>query len=146
MIFSRAKHHMAVISSIRHQRITNDYNDGANTLKQYLRYAEAVSTGREDEMHACLNGLGETGAGLGMPHVTDDAVAAKTAAELEAQGLFVTRNLGHSMLKSMSRCASPTMTSTAVRSWSILRPTTRSPTPSNATSRVPPYSAHLVGT
>ncbi|HLF94878.1 MAG TPA: WGR domain-containing protein, partial [Planctomycetota bacterium] len=43
--FSRAKRHMAVVSSIRHDRITNEYNDGARCLKNYLRYSEAVSRG-----------------------------------------------------------------------------------------------------
>jgi DNA polymerase III delta prime subunit len=43
--FSRAKKHMALVSSIRHPAITNDYNDGARTLKNYLRYAEALSAG-----------------------------------------------------------------------------------------------------
>ena len=45
--FSRAKHHMAIVSSIQFADITNDYNDGANCLKNYLRYAEAVSTGNQ---------------------------------------------------------------------------------------------------
>ena len=40
VIFSRAKHHMAIVSSIRHTDITNDYNDGANSLKNFLQYAE----------------------------------------------------------------------------------------------------------
>ena len=43
--FSRAKKHMAIVSSIRHHAITNDYNDGARALKNYLRYAEALSAG-----------------------------------------------------------------------------------------------------
>ena len=34
-----------VVSSIRHHDITNDYNDGANSLKNFLQYAEAVSKG-----------------------------------------------------------------------------------------------------
>ena len=45
VIFSRAKHHMAVVSSIRHGDITNDHNDGANCLKNFLQYAEATSRG-----------------------------------------------------------------------------------------------------
>lgn len=45
VIFSRAKKHMAIVSSIRHNHITNDYNDGANYLKRFLQYAEMVSTG-----------------------------------------------------------------------------------------------------
>ena len=43
--FSRAKHHMAVVGSIHHTDITNDYNDGANCLKSYLQYAAACSMG-----------------------------------------------------------------------------------------------------
>ena len=36
VIFSRARHHhMAIVSSIRHHDITNDYNDGANSLKNF---------------------------------------------------------------------------------------------------------------
>jgi hypothetical protein len=33
------------VSSIRSPSITNDYNDGARALKNYLRYAEALSAG-----------------------------------------------------------------------------------------------------
>jgi hypothetical protein len=43
--FSRAKKQMALVSSIRHHSITNDYNDGARALKNYIRYAEACSIG-----------------------------------------------------------------------------------------------------
>ncbi|MCP6756789.1 hypothetical protein NL533_34705, partial [Klebsiella pneumoniae] len=46
--FSRAKRHMAVISSIQSTAITNDYNDGAACLKNYLRYSEALSSGNVD--------------------------------------------------------------------------------------------------
>ncbi|MBI5160606.1 MAG: WGR domain-containing protein [Micrococcales bacterium] len=45
VIFSRARRHMVVVSSIRHADITNEYNDGANCLRGYLEYAEAVSRG-----------------------------------------------------------------------------------------------------
>jgi hypothetical protein len=44
--FSRAKHHMAVVSSIHHREITNDYNEGTTRFKHYHRYAEAVSLPR----------------------------------------------------------------------------------------------------
>src|SRR6185369_3449454 len=54
--FSRARHHMAVVSSIRHHDITNDYNDGANCLKNYLRYAEAMSAGEFDAARRVLAG------------------------------------------------------------------------------------------
>ncbi|MCO6455463.1 MAG: DNA2/NAM7 family helicase, partial [Pirellulaceae bacterium] len=46
--FSRARHHMAVISSIRDHHITNEFNDGARCLRDYLRYAAALSRGDRD--------------------------------------------------------------------------------------------------
>ncbi len=52
--FSRAKQYMAVISSIQQSQITNDYNEGANALKSYLRYAEAVSQGDADAARRVL--------------------------------------------------------------------------------------------
>ena len=57
VIFSRAKHHMAIVSSIRHPDITNDYNDGANSLKNFLHYAEAVSKGDEASARRVLENL-----------------------------------------------------------------------------------------
>ncbi|MBI3408998.1 MAG: WGR domain-containing protein [Planctomycetes bacterium] len=56
--FSRAKQHMVLVSSIHHHEITNDYNDGARCLKNYLRYAEAMSQGAQA---AARRVLGETG-------------------------------------------------------------------------------------
>ncbi len=54
VIFSRAKRHLAVISSIRWTAITNEYNDGANCLRNYLRYAEASSVGSSAEVALAL--------------------------------------------------------------------------------------------
>ena len=45
VIFSRARRHMVLVSSIDHTAITNVYNDGANTLRGFLHYADAVSNG-----------------------------------------------------------------------------------------------------
>ena len=39
VIFSRARVHMAIVSSIDADAITNTYNDGANTLRRFLEYA-----------------------------------------------------------------------------------------------------------
>jgi len=52
--FSRAKHHMAVISSIQFADITNDYNDGANCLKNYLRYYDQSDLLERDLMRPKL--------------------------------------------------------------------------------------------
>lgn len=45
VIFSRARQHMAIVSSIRGNQITNDHNDGANALRRFLEYTEALSVG-----------------------------------------------------------------------------------------------------
>jgi hypothetical protein len=55
--FSRAKHHMAVVSSIHHGEITYDHNEGAACFKNYLRYAEAVSSGQAETIDLVLHGL-----------------------------------------------------------------------------------------
>lgn len=57
VIFSRAKKHMAVISSIKHHHITNEHNDGARYFKRFLHYAEMVSTGRMEQARNILDSL-----------------------------------------------------------------------------------------
>lgn len=57
VLFSRAKMHMAVVSSIRHHHITNEYNDGANYLRKFLHYAEMISSGHMEMAGAILNSL-----------------------------------------------------------------------------------------
>lgn len=77
VIFSRAKRHMAVVSSIRHERITNEWNTGARTLKAYLRYAEACSRGDQAEADAVIRGLSgrEGGSAERAPHPVASALA-----------------------------------------------------------------------
>ena len=57
VLFSRARKHMAVVSSIQHHQITNEYNEGANYLRRFLHYAEHVSSGRMTAARAILDGL-----------------------------------------------------------------------------------------
>ncbi|MDO9367759.1 MAG: AAA domain-containing protein [Sphingopyxis sp.] len=45
VIFSRARHHMAVVSTIRAEAITNIHNDGARALRTFLSFAEAQARG-----------------------------------------------------------------------------------------------------
>ncbi|MGO9111286.1 MAG: AAA domain-containing protein, partial [Thermoguttaceae bacterium] len=95
--FSRAKHHMAVVSSIQFADITNDYNDGANCLKNYLRYAEAVSSGNREASHRVLHGMSRWQAASDDP-VGDagDPLAEQVAAALEARRYIVDRGVGQS--------------------------------------------------
>ncbi len=99
VIFSRARHHMAVVSSIRHHLITNDYNDGANSLKNFLQYAEAVSKGDEATARRVLENLNPLSRKALAPLTKGDAVVEKLAAALRARGHEVDLNVGQSKFR-----------------------------------------------
>ena len=98
VIFSRAKRHMMVVSSIDGAQITNTYNYGANALRKYLTYAQAASVGQTEAMAAALLEYGGRSDGRG-----DDGqgqlVGDQVAAELSERGFVVARNHGQSDLK-----------------------------------------------
>ena len=92
--FSRAKKNMCVISSITGDRITNDYNDGARCLKNYLSYAEAVSIGDTNGIVGILQKLSRQDSDertLEASPLTDQISAA-----LQQHGFSVDRNVGQS--------------------------------------------------
>ena len=93
--FSRAKKHMALVSSIRHHAITNDYNDGARTLKNYLRYAEACSAG---DAQLARRVLWETNPAESVVASTapTNVVIVQLAAELRERGYEVETDVGQS--------------------------------------------------
>jgi very-short-patch-repair endonuclease len=94
--FSRAKRHMVIVSSITHADITNDYNDGANCLKNYLRYAEAVSCGDQASAGQVLRTIAPPATGRRADDAADDAMAEQLAAALTAAGYEVDRRIGQS--------------------------------------------------
>jgi predicted DNA-binding WGR domain protein len=99
VIFSRAKHHMAIVSSIRHQDITNDYNDGANSLKNFLYYAEAVSKGDAATARRVLENLNPLNRKALAPVSKGDAVVEQLAAALRERGYAVDLNVGQSKFR-----------------------------------------------
>jgi predicted DNA-binding WGR domain protein len=99
VIFSRAKHHMAIVSSIRHHDITNDYNDGANSLKNFLHYAEAVSKGDEGTARRVLENLNPLSRKALAPLSKGDAVVEKLGAALRERGYAVDLNVGQSKFR-----------------------------------------------
>ena len=99
VIFSRARQHMAIVSSIRYQAITNDYNDGASSLKNFLQYAEAVSKGDESSARRVLENLNPLSRKALAPAGRDDAVVEKLAAALRARGHVVDLNVGQSKFR-----------------------------------------------
>lgn len=54
VIFSRARRHMAIVSTIAPEAITNVHNDGARALRSFLAFAEAQSNGALDHAQAVL--------------------------------------------------------------------------------------------
>jgi hypothetical protein len=97
VIFSRAKRHMMVVSSIDGAHITNTYNMGANALRKYLTYAQAASAGDADSMSAALAEY--SGAGAREADGDGQLVADQIAEELRARGYAAVRNYGQSDLK-----------------------------------------------
>lgn len=94
--FSRAKHHMVLVSSITSADITNDYNDGAACLKNYLRYAAALSSGDVATANRVLADLSVWRGDEKADEPDDDAVAAQLTRALEARGWHVDRRVGQS--------------------------------------------------
>ena len=98
VIFSRAKRHMMVVSSIDGAQITNTYNYGANALRKYLTYAQAASVGLTEAMAAALVEYGARNDGRGDDE-QGQLVGDQIAAELSERGFVVARNHGQSDLK-----------------------------------------------
>ena len=98
VIFSRAKRHMIVVSSIDGAQITNIYNYGANALRKYLTYAQAASVGQTEAMAAALVEYGARIDGRGGDE-QGELVGDQVAAELSKRGFVVARNHGQSDLK-----------------------------------------------
>jgi predicted N-acetyltransferase YhbS len=97
VIFSRARHHLAVVSSIRWPAITNDYNDGARCLRNYLRYAEAMSAGALDEANLALQSYGARVASA--PQHGASTLDARLARALRERGYEVELGVGTSQFR-----------------------------------------------
>lgn len=97
--FSRARHHMAVVSSILPPAITNEYNDGANCLKTYLRYAAACSAGDMSAVERILRELADWRTPGDRRALPADAIVERIAEALRLRGYLVTTNVGLSRFR-----------------------------------------------
>lgn len=95
VIFSRARRHMGVVSSIRHFDITNEYNDGAACLRNYLEYAAAVSVADGRTASRLLAGLAPQVGGRETARPVDPVVD-EIAAALRKHGHQVDTDIGQS--------------------------------------------------
>jgi len=96
VIFSRAKQHMAIVSTIDHTAVTNVYNDGANTLREFLHYADAVSRGDSLAARAVLAGRRGRSADADVPAAP---IVEQLAAALRERGLDVATDVGQSAFR-----------------------------------------------
>ncbi|MFI5709623.1 AAA domain-containing protein [Kribbella sp. NPDC051620] len=115
VIFSRARQHMVIVSSIDPEAITNTYNDGANTLRRFLTYANAVSQANPEATQAVLSQYavsrpratttGSAGdAGRGRHAKADGGAIRSTVVEqlaerLRAEGVVVETQVGESVFR-----------------------------------------------
>jgi very-short-patch-repair endonuclease/DNA polymerase III delta prime subunit len=99
VIFSRSKLSMMIVSTITHAAITNDYNFGANALKTYLRYAEALSIGQVESAKSALFSIASQTTSEYDCRESSDAIHNNLAEQLAQNGWKVERNFGLSSFK-----------------------------------------------
>ena len=97
VIFSRAKEHMVVVSSILSSNITNDYNEGANYFKRFLNYAKHSSDGNLDNANHILDSMYSFGDEE--KTYTETPIVRQLATALEEKGYNVDLAVGQSHFK-----------------------------------------------
>jgi superfamily I DNA and/or RNA helicase len=98
VIFSRAKKHMAVISSIKYVDIKNEYNDGANYFRKFLQYAENISRGEVKTAKINLDGLSKNNPSENFDNV-ENILAGAIASEIKSLGFEIDLNVGYSYFR-----------------------------------------------
>ncbi len=97
VIFSRAKKHMVIVSSILSHEIKNDYNEGANYFKRFLAYAKHISDGDLPLADTVLDGLFHLEEETRI--ATDNPVVLQLKTALESKGYQLDMNIGQSHFK-----------------------------------------------
>jgi len=98
VLFSRARKHMAVVSSIRYEQVTNEYNEGANYLRRFLQYAELISLGRMAAARGILDSLAPDKASA-QGTIRPTVIRAQLKEQLTALGYEVAEQVGQSDFK-----------------------------------------------
>lgn len=86
VIFSRARNHMAVVSSIRANAITNTHNDGAFALRAFLAFAEAQDTGNAEAGRIALSSVNPNVLNIFSAKPPEDPLRESIAQALRARG------------------------------------------------------------
>jgi predicted DNA-binding WGR domain protein len=99
VIFSRARHRMAVVSTIQAEAITNVHNDGAAALRSFLQFAQAGAAGKFEQAQAVLGALNH-GARSAFARATGaDSIRDAIASALRARGHEVHVDVGRSQFR-----------------------------------------------
>jgi predicted DNA-binding WGR domain protein len=99
VIFSRARQHMVLLSSLRYTDITNDYNDGANALKNFLHYAESLSRGDVTVARQVLDSLNPMKRQALGPAQVSAVLAEQIAKAMNARGWSADTRIGQSRFR-----------------------------------------------
>jgi predicted DNA-binding WGR domain protein len=94
VIFSRARNHMAVVSSIRANAITNTHNDGAFALRAFLAFAEAQDQGNADAGRIALASVNPNVLNIFSAKPPEDPLREAIALALTARGHEVREFVG----------------------------------------------------
>ncbi len=99
VIFSRARHRMAVVSTIQAEAITNLHNDGAAALRTFLQFAQASATGQFERAQTVLGALNQGARHAFTRQAVTDPIRDALAAALTARGHQVQANVGRSQFR-----------------------------------------------
>ncbi|MYM29529.1 DUF4011 domain-containing protein [Duganella sp. CY15W] len=97
VVFSRAKRHMFLVSSVKHTDIRNDYNPGAFALKAYLQFAELSSIGDQPGARQVIELLG--GKHRVRRQTEHHPVVVRLQQVLQQRGYLVDTDIGESSLR-----------------------------------------------
>ncbi|WP_034303696.1 AAA domain-containing protein [Herbaspirillum sp. RV1423] len=99
VIFSRARHRMAVVSSIQAEAITNIHNDGAAALRAFLQFAQSSAAGRFEHAQSILGALNPGARSAFAQQASPDSIRDALANALRAHGHLVHTNVGRSQFR-----------------------------------------------
>ncbi|GAA5161773.1 AAA domain-containing protein [Viridibacterium curvum] len=99
VIFSRARHRMAVVTTIQAEAITNVHNDGAAALRAFLQFAQSSAVGQFERAQSVLGALNHGARSAFTRDVPPDSIRDAIAAGLQARGHTVHVSVGRSQFR-----------------------------------------------
>lgn len=99
VIFSRARHRMAVVSTIHADAVTNVHNDGAAALRAFLQFAQVSSAGQFERAQSVLGALNQGARNAFARAASSDSIRNALATALRARGHQVHLDVGRSRFR-----------------------------------------------